>query len=332
MDRPLINGAQCRVNFMDYKDYYQTLGVGKTASQDEIKKAYRKLARKYHPDVNPGDTSAEDKFKDINEAYEVLSDPEKRQKYDQFGAQWQQFQRQGGQPGGFDWSQWSAQPGGGTYTRTVDPQEFEELFGQRAGFSDFFEALFGGMRRGRRGGFGGSEFQQQQPRRGRNVDHPLDITLEEAFHGTQRVLEWDDGRKIEARIPPGVRTGSRVRLSGQSGSGGDLYLNVTVLPHAIFEREGDDLKTNVQIDLYTALLGGTVKVSSLDKTVDLKIPPETQNGKIFRLRGLGMPTLRDPGKRGDLYASVDVQLPQNLSDEEKGLLRQLRELGTIRTR
>jgi len=317
---------------MEYKDYYQTLGVGKTASQDELKKSYRKLARKYHPDVNPGDASAEDRFKEINEAYEVLSDPEKRQKYDQFGAQWQQFQRQGGQPGDFDWGRWSA-PGGGSYTRTVSPEEFEDMFGHGGGFSDFFETLFGGMGRRRTGGSGGFDFQQtrQQARRGRDIDHPVDITLEEAFRGTTRVLQWDDGHKIEARIPPGVRTGSRVRLSGQGSSGGDLYLSVTVLPHTVFERESNDLKTNVQIDLFTALLGGTVKVSSLDKTVDLKIPPETQNGKIFRLRGLGMPDLRTPDRRGDLYATIDVRLPQNLTDEEKTLLRQLRDMQAIRT-
>lgn len=316
---------------MEYKDYYQTLGVGKTASQDEIKKAYRKLARKYHPDVNPGDASAEDTFKEINEAYEVLSDSEKRQKYDQFGAQWQQFQRQGGQPGDFDWGRWSS-PGGGTYTRTVSPEEFESMFGQGGGFSDFFETLFGGMGR-RTSGFGGSGFQQARPqaRQGRDIDHPVELTLEEAFRGTKRVLQWDDGHTIEARIPPGVRTGSRVRLSGQGSSGGDLYLKVTVVPHAIFEREGNDLKTNVQIDLFTALLGGTVKVSSLDKTVDLKIPPETQNGTVFRLRGLGMPDVRDAKRRGDLYASVDVRLPLNLTDQEQTLLRQLRDMHTIRT-
>ena len=321
---------------MDYQDYYQTLGVNKSATQDEIKKAYRKLARTYHPDVNPGDESAEGKFKEINEAYEVLSDSDKRQKYDQFGAQWQQFQNQGGQPGDFDWNRWSAAgPGGGTRTRTVSQEELEEMFGQRGGgFSDFFETLFGGMG----GGRAGFDFQsprqstRQAPRRGPDRDHPVDITLEEAFHGTARALQWDNGRKLDARIPPGVRSGARVRLSGQAGSGGDLYLNVNVLPHTTFERDGNNLKRTVQIDLYTALLGGTVTVSSLDKTVDLKIPPETQNGKTFRLRGLGMPLLRKPDRRGDLYAMVDVRLPQDLSAEEQDLLHQLQALQAKRAR
>lgn len=318
---------------MEYKDYYAILGVSKNATEDEIKKAYRKLARKYHPDVNPGDATAENKFKDINEAQEVLLDPEKRNLYDRFGTQWKQYQQAGGRAQDFDWSQWQGQPGGQRTYRTVNPEEFEELFGAQGGFSDFFESLFGGGMGSRqsRSDFGGFTQQQARPRRGRDQEHTVDITLEEAFHGTTRTLEWEDGRKIEAKIPRGVKTGSRVRLGGQGGFGsgggqaGDLYLKVKVRPHDRFQREGDDLKTTVPVDLYTAILGGQVPVSSLDRTVNLNIPPETDNGKQFRLRGLGMPKLRNLDKRGDLYATVSIQIPHDLSKEEKQLFRQLQE-------
>lgn len=324
---------------MEYRDYYQTLGVDRSASQDEIKKAYRKLARKYHPDVNPGDPTAEEKFKDINEAFQVLSDSEKRQKYDQFGAQWEQYQSQGGQPGGFDWGQWTQQPHGQTQYRRVSPDEFDGMFGGGGGFSDFFETLFGGRGQRQASGFGDFGFEARpRPRKGRDIEHHIEISLEEAFHGTTRMLQWENGRRIEAKIPPGVRTGSRIRLSGQgeAGSGqnmeGDLYLKVTVAPHAVFQREGIDLKRTVAVDLYTALLGGTVKVSSIDRSVELNIPPETQNGRTFRLRGLGMPKLRKPDQRGDLLATVEVKLPENLTDEQKALIQQLRDLQTATSR
>jgi curved DNA-binding protein len=315
---------------MEYKDYYQILGVNKNASQDEIKKAYRKLARKHHPDVNPGDKSAEERFKGINEAYEVLSDPEKRQKYDQLGAQWQQYERTGGHPEDFDWAQWRAQPGG-TQTRTVSPEELEQIFGG-AGFSDFFETLFGGKGRQRATGFGEQEYYQPRPRRGRDTEHTVQITLEEAFRGTTRTLQWEDGGKIEAKIPRGVRTGSRIRLGGKGESGtgdgaaGDLYLKIEVAPHPVFQRDGDDLKVTVPVELYTALLGGKVEAPSLDRTVKLTIPPETANGSVFRLSGLGMPNLRNPDQRGDLYTTVEVQLPQDLNQAEKELFEQLQEM------
>lgn len=317
---------------MEYKDYYAILGVSKNATEDEIKKAYRKLARKHHPDVNPGDAKAEDRFKEINEAQEVLLDPEKRRLYDRFGAQWEQYQRAGGQAQDFDWSQWQSQPGGQRTTyRTVNPEEFEELFGAQGGFSDFFESLFGGGMGGRRSASGDFTQQQVRPRQGSDQEHEIEITLEEAFHGTTRILEWEDGRKIEAKIPPGVKTGSRVRLSGQGGYGsgggpaGDMYLKIKVRPHERFQREGDDLKITLPVDLYTAVLGGRVTVSSMDRTVKLRIPPETNNEKQFRLRGLGMPNVRNPNKRGDLYAVVSIQIPRNLSEEEKQLFRQLKE-------
>ncbi|MFN2304565.1 MAG: DnaJ C-terminal domain-containing protein [Anaerolineales bacterium] len=305
---------------MEYRDYYQTLGVKKNASQEEIKKAYRKLAREYHPDVNPDDPNAEEKFKDINEAYQVLSDEDKRQKYDQFGSQWKQYQRSGGRAEDFDWSQWAAQgQRPGTQYRTVTQEELEQMFGGGlGGFSDFFETLFGGMgspRSTRRTTFNQAP---QAMRRGRDIEHPVEISLQEAFHGTTRLLTYEDGRRIEASIPPGVKTGSKVRLSGQGGGGtGDLYLTITVRPDPTFEREGDDLRVNQSVDFFTALLGGEVNVSTIDKTVQLKIPPETDSGKTFRLKGLGMPKLSNPKKRGDLYARVEIQVPKNLSAEQK---------------
>lgn len=317
---------------MEYKDYYQILGVSKTASQKDIKKAYRKLARQYHPDVNPGDKAAEETFKEINEAHEVLSDAEKRKKYDQFGAQWQQYEQTGGRAEDFNWGQWTAQPGGArSYTRTVSQEEFEQIFGQQAGgFSDFFETLFGG--RGERTSSFDARDYQPRPRRGRDSEHTMQITLEEAFHGTTRALQWEDGREIEAKIPRGVHTGSRIRLSrqGEPGAGGgqagDLYLKIYVTPHATFHREGDDLKVTVLVSLFTFLLGGKAPVSTLDKIVKLTIPQGTPNGKVFRLRGLGMPKLRNPDERGDLYATIEAQLPQNLSEAEITLAEQWRNL------
>lgn len=332
---------------MEYKDYYKTLGVKKDASADEIKKAYRKLARKHHPDVNKGEKASEDKFKDINEAYEVLSDEDKRSKYDRFGAEWQQFSGAGGRPQDFNWGAWGAgQPGGGQY-RSVSPEEFEQMFGRGSGgggFSDFFETLFGAMG-GRstgpsRSGFGGSFSSADDlfgtGRQGSaappllDQEHPIQITLEEAFHGTTRTLQWENGKRVEARIPRGVRSGSKVRLSGQGGTtdgrAGDLYLKVEVLPHAKYERDGDNLRLTQPIDLFTALLGGKVSVPAIDKSVNLTIPEGTRNGKTFRLNKLGMPKLRQPDERGDLYVTIAIELPAKLSDDEKALVQEWQSL------
>lgn len=326
---------------MEYKDYYQTLGVSKTATPDDIKKAYRSLARKHHPDMNPGNKGAEEKFKEINEAYEVLSDPQKREKYDRFGSQWQAYTRSGGNPQDFDWNQWGSGPGrGGAYTRTVTPEEFAEIFGKAGnygeafggGFSDFFEALFGNLGGGRAGGRRAGGQSSRVPMRGSDAEYPVNITLEEAFRGTTRSLQYEDGRRIEARIPAGVKTGSKVRLSGQGGQGagggtaGDLFLKIEVGPHPVFKRDGDDLKVTVSVDLYTAVLGGSVQVPTLETPVTLTIPAETTNGRVFRLRGQGMPKLREPKERGNLYATVQVQLPKKLSAEERELFTKLRDL------
>ena len=336
---------------MEYKDYYKTLGVKKDADAADIKKAFRKLARKHHPDVNQGDKAAEEKFKDINEAYEVLSDEEKRAKYDRFGSEWQQFSGAGGQAQDFNWGAWGGQPGGrqgagGGQYRTVSPEEFEQMFGGGmsggSGFSDFFETLFGsagGRASARpRPGFGGSFSSADdmfggmgaRPVQQLDQEHPIQVTLEEAFHGTTRTLTWENGKRVEARIPRGVRTGSKVRLSGQGGStdgrSGDLYLKVDVLPNAIFERDGDDLRMTQPVDIFTALLGGKISVPAIDKTVNLTIPEGTRNGKVFRLAKLGMPKLRKPDERGDLYVTVAVELPTTLSDEEKRIVREWQQI------
>ena len=328
---------------MEYRDYYEVLGVPKNADDKEIKRAFRKLAQKYHPDKNPGDPSAEAKFKDINEAYAVLSDADKRSKYDRFGSQWEQYERAGGRPEDFDWSQWGG--GGRNYSRTVTPEEFEQMFGGMGGssgagggFSSFFDALFGsggfGAGRGTQyrqtrvdpgAGFGaygyGTETAREQPRR----EVPVDVSLEEAFHGTQRMLQTEDGKRLEVNIPPGVRTGSKVRMRGGSDYG-DIYLRINVEPNARFTREGDNLRVTVPVDLYTAVLGGEVNVPTMDGAVVLTVPPGTQNGKTFRLRGQGMPKLNKPDQHGDLYAKAEVKLPEELSEDEIRLFEDLRSL------
>ncbi len=303
---------------MEYKDYYQILGVPRTATPDNIKKAYRKLARQYHPDTNPSDKQAEARFKEINEANEVLSDPQKRQKYDTLGSQWQQYQRRGGQPGGFDWSQWT--------TQAYDVDDLNDLFGG-GGFSDFFTQIFGSMGPGARTSYG----RQRGPRRGRDYEQPVDISLRDAYFGATLTLQ-KDGQQLEVKVPAGVRTGSKVRVAGQGEAGreggatGDLYLIINVQPDPQFERDGDDLKMEAAVDLYTLILGGETTVKTLNGDVSLKIPPETQPGRTFRLRGQGMPVLRDPQQHGDLLVKVQARLPQHLSAEEKQLFEKLTKL------
>jgi curved DNA-binding protein len=313
---------------MDYKDYYQILGVEKNATDKDIKKAYRKLARKYHPDVNPGDKRAEERFKDINEAYEVLSDPAKRQKYNNLGADWSRWQQMGGNPGNFDWSQWmSGAPSGGG-ARSATFEDLSDLFGGRSGgiFSDFFSQIFGGAGRG-----GQNRHYQFQtgPQAGQNYQQEVEISLQEAYQGTTRTLAHDR-RKV--KIPPGVKTGSKVRIAGGGpargvGAPGDLYLQIKVRPDPRFERKGNDLYSTIEVDLYDALLGGQVTVPTISGAVKLTIKPGTQNGQTIRLRGRGMPLLRNKGQYGDLYARVDVQLPEKLSARQRALLEEMRRAG-----
>jgi curved DNA-binding protein len=317
---------------MDFKDYYATLGVGKTASEKEVKQAFRKLARKYHPDVNPGDKSAETRFKEINEAYEVVGDPEKRKKYDELGSNWKMYEQSRQQGGaGFDPSQWGSHTGGGSSQgsyRTMTPEEMRDLFGNDDPFSDFFHAFFSGSGEPEMRGRGGrAGTRSSRARQGRDVEHPIDLSLEDAYRGaTRRLTLKHDGhsRTVDVRIPPGVGDGSRVRVSGggEQGAGGatsgDLYLRIHVTPDTRFERKGQDLHAKVRVPVTTAVLGGEAEVPNLGgKPLRLKIPAGTQNGQIFRLKGHGMPQVGQAGAHGDLYATVDAELPSQLTPEER---------------
>ena len=318
-----------------FQDYYKILGVPRTATQKEIKAAFRKLARKHHPDVNTGDPAAERKFKEANEANEVLSDPEKRRKYDELGPRWREHEawEKAGRPGAAPGTG-APFPGGGpgqVEYRTVSPEDLESMFGDQDPFSDFFHSMFGRSPAG--GGGGARRGRAAAPRRGDDVEGETDITLEEAYTGTTRTIELSGAggtRRVEIRIPAGVADGARVRASGQGGSGssgaasGDLYVRVHVLPHPRFRREGVELHVTVEVPVDTALLGGDVPVPTLrGTTAHLRIAECTQNGARLRLRGLGMPKLRG-GDHGDLIAEVNVRLPRELTPELRALAEELR--------
>ena len=321
---------------MEFKDYYSTLGVAKAASDAEIKRAYRKLARQYHPDLNPGDKKAEARFKEVNEANEVLSDPDKRRKYDELGANWRAYDQappDGGRGGPADWS---ADPRGGATYRTMTPEEMQDLFGNQDPFSDFFHTFFGGA--GAPGGQTGSARAGRSARagKGRDLEQAIDLTLEEAFAGTsRRLVTTRDGKdhSVEVRIPAGVKNGARVRAAGEGaaaprgGRAGDLYLTVRIHPHPRFERHGQDLHLRIDVPVTTAVLGGEVEVPTLaGAPLRLKVPPLTDHGRIFRLRGHGMPTVGRPDERGDLYATVAVRIPSRLSEAERQHYEALRTL------
>lgn len=315
---------------MDYKDYYKILGVDKNASEKEIKAAYRKLARKYHPDVNQTDPKAEERFKEVNEAHEVLSDPQKRTKYDQLGADWQRWQQTGGRPGDFNWNQWATGQGGGrVHVRYGSPGNLDDLFGGGSSFSDFFTSIFGEMGGSPRSS--GVEFRTRS-QAGQDMEHEVEISLIEAYQGATRLLT-KEGRRLEVKIPAGAKTGTKVRMRGEGGAGmaggqpGDLYLKVKVVADPRFERKEENLHTPVPVDLYTAVLGGEVRVPTLSGDVTLKIPAGSQNGQNIRLRGKGMPKLNKPGEFGDLYARIEVRLPSKLTPQQRELFEQLRKLG-----
>lgn len=304
---------------MEYKDYYKVLDVDKKASQDDIKKAYRKLALKYHPDKNPDDKKAEEKFKEITEANEVLSDPEKRKQYDELGENWKYYQQQGGQgqSGGFDRAQWAN--AGRAYSSSFNA---EDMFGGDGGdFSDFFQSFFnssGGQR-------------QQRTYRGQDYQASLEITLEEAFHGVTRQLSLN-GKQLNLKLKPGIADGQVLRLKGKGamspngGEPGDLLLTIQIAPHARMERKGNDLYFDQPLDLYTAVLGGKTPVHTMDKTISMNIPAGTDSGKTFRLKGMGMPHYGQEQAHGDAYVRVQIQVPKQLSEEERALFTQLANL------
>jgi DnaJ-class molecular chaperone len=314
---------------VEFKDYYATLGVSKSATDKEIKQAFRKLARKHHPDVNPGDKSAEAKFKDINEAYEVLGDPAKRKKYDELGANWRMYEQAEAQGGANPFGGWNVNTGGGPGGgfRTMTQEEMEEMFGNANPFSDFFTTFFGGADLGGGAAPRGARGGRARQRPGRDVEHEMELTLEDAFHGTMRRLALKhDGhaRTVDVRIPAGVGDGSRVRVAGEGEHGqggaaaGDLYLRVRLAPHPEFERKGQDLYVKTPVPVTTAVLGGEAEVKTLaGKSVRLKIPALTQNNQVFRLKGYGMPKVGKPAETGDLYARVEVQLPAAVSPAER---------------
>lgn len=304
-----------------FKDYYRTLGVEKNASADEIKKKYRQLARKWHPDKNPGDKDAEERFKEVTEAYEVLSDPEKRTQYDNLGADWQRYR--GSQAG--DYSDWVSRyarhqhgrRGARGYTYSA---EAEDVFENLGGFSDFFEAFFGQ-------GFAGARSRGGAPRRGSDFEASLHISLEEAVKGCEKTV-LIDRKTVRIRIRPGTPSGQRLRLreqgspGGAGGRPGDLYVTIHIDKHPFFERRDSNLVFTAPIDLFTALRGGKIRLSTPEgKRIAVTVPPESDNGAVLRIPGMGL--RKDGGEtRGDLLVRMSVQLPKSLSEEERRLLDQ----------
>ena len=302
-----------KTDCMAYIDYYKVLGVDKTATQDEIKKAYRKLARKYHPDLNPNDPTAKDKFQEINEANEVLSDPEKRKKYDAYGENWKhadEFEAQQQQ-----YRQYQNGQGGGAYWSSS---------GDGSEFSDFFEQMFGHRTRG--GGGANAGF------RGQDYHADLNLSLREAAKTHKQILTVN-GKQVRITIPAGVANGQVIKLKGYGGEGinggpaGDLYITYVIPDDSVFKRLGDDLYVDVTVDLYTALLGGDQLVDTLDGQVKLKVKPETQNGTKVRLKGKGFPVYKKEGQFGDLIVTYSVKLPTNLTEQQKEMFRKIQSMN-----
>jgi len=310
---------------MDYKDYYKILGVSKTATADEIKKAYRKLAQKHHPDKNPGDKTAEEKFKDISEANDVLSDPDKRSKYDKFGSNWKNHQSAGGSYDDFDWQQYANQGGGGGRRSGKSP--FGDMFsGGGGGYSDFFESLFGGMGGGRQSSGFGSRMSRAQ--RGEDAELYIEISLEEAYKGTARLITINDD-KIKVNFKPGLYDGFTQKISGKGyagkggGPAGDVMIKVRVLPQENVERKVNDLFLTVHADVFVLMLGGTLHVDLFGRKFNLKVPAGSQIGKQFKIKGEGMPIYASTGLKGDLYVVVQGILPKDLAENEKKLLKEV---------
>jgi len=301
---------------MEYKDYYKVMGVAKNATTDEIKKAFRKLAVKYHPDKNPGDKKAEEKFKEIAEANEVLSDPVKRKKYDELGANWKEYEQQQAQGGGFYGGQ------GGGYRQQRGGDFSAEDFGG-GGFSDFFESIFGGG-----GGFSSSGKRSTRAARGHDFQTEMDITLEEAFNGGPKQISLN-GQLLKLTLKPGIQEGQVIRLKGKGGEGangganGDLLITIHIAKHARYEVKGNDIFFDQPVDIYKAVLGGKIAVQLIDKQIMMDIPPGTDSDKKFRLKGMGMRLFDQPDARGDAYVRIQIKVPKTLTPREKELFEQL---------
>ncbi len=317
---------------MDYKDYYKILGVSKTATQDEIKKAFRKLAMKYHPDKNAGDKTAEAKFKEVNEANEVIGDAEKRRKYDELGSNWNAYQQGGQTGGGFDWGKYQQQYSGqGGQNYSTNFGDFGSSFGGGGGgFSDFFEAFFGGAGSGFTGGKQRSGGRKQQIK-GEDTQAELPISLEDAFNGAEKIFEIG-GQKIKLKIKKGSYDGQTLKLAGKgypghnNGPNGDLLLTLKLQKHPLYNRIDDDLYMDLPLDIFTAVLGGKLDVTTLKGKIKITIPPETSNGKTLRLGGLGMPKYGKDSQHGDLFVKIELQTPKDLTTEEKKLFEELQKL------
>ncbi len=307
---------------MIYKDYYKSLGVAKTATSAEIKKAFRTLAKKYHPDKAKGDKAAEEKFKDVNEANEVLSDPVKRKKYDQFGSDWKHYEETGAKPGGFDWSKYANEQSNQSQQRSSrgSSSAFTD-----DGVNDLFETLFGQQSGQRRGG------RRNIPSNGQDLETETILSLDEVYHGTTRTIQLN-GQTIKVTIKPGVADQQTLRVPGKGGAGsnggsnGDLYITIKIAPHSDFQQRGNDLHCDLPVELYTALLGGKTQIKTIKGMVTVNIPKGTPNGKELRLVGLGMPVYAGKNEFGNLMVKVHIVLPENLSEEELELYKKLKTL------
>ena len=301
---------------MDFIDYYQVLGVNKNATEEEIKKAYRKLARKYHPDLNPNDKEANKKFQQINEANEVLSDPEKRKKYDQYGKDWKHAEE-------FEKAKQSRQQWAGANTGTEGFSGFSGGFDEE-GFSDFFQSMFGsgGRRRASRAKFRGEDYNAE-----------LHLSIKDAYKTHQQILKVND-KNIRITIPAGVENGQIIKLKGHGGPGinggpnGDLYITFVIADDPNFKRLGNDFYTTADLDLYTAVLGGEIMIDTLDGKVKLKVKPETQNATVTRLKGKGFPVYKKEGEYGDLYITYSIKIPTHLTEKQKELFRELQKTSS----
>ena len=301
---------------MDYKDYYTILGVNKTASKTEIKKAYRNLAKKYHPDKTNGNSKLEEKFKEVSEAYEVLSNDENRKKYDELGANWKNQQQQSG-GGGFDYSQYYANTGGqGQHQSFEDDPEM---------FSEFFNNIFGG-------GYSRTGNSRQTARKGQNYMAEMDITLEEAYRGGTRIINVNN-KKLRIKTKPGTRDKQKIKLAGKGspgqagGSPGDLFITIHIQPNSSFIRKGDNLYADFSLDIFTAILGDKVEIPTLAGNIHMTIPKGTQGGKTLRLKGKGMPIYGNASQYGDLYIKTKITVPVKLSKEEEDLFIKLKDLN-----